>query len=315
MEGVLATQEPTSPGEAPTAPTDPPVQEKTLDRDAGQVMAQSDETSLLAKTGDLAQAERADATLPDAAATDDPHLEIHPHRLVEAILFAAESAMPPAKIAVLMGVGDAREVRKHVQKLNDEYDSHGFSFRIQEVAGGFQMLTLPAYNPWLKKLMRARQETRLSPAALETLAILAYKQPCTRADVEAIRGVAAGELINRLRELNLVKIVGRAEDLGRPLLYGTTKHFLEIFGLPSLEELPQVEALRGGNTDDTVRESATMQTAALANEVMDGRHAVEPMLDVPPAPVEAVAGAGRAMDDGGSAAPVAAPVENEPEQM
>jgi segregation and condensation protein B len=110
------------------------------------------------------------------------------------------------------------------------------------------MLTLPAYNTWLTKLLRARDETKLSQAAMETLAIVAYKQPVTRADVEAIRGVAAGDMLNRLREMNLVKIVGRAEDLGRPLLYGTTRNFLEVFGLGSLEDLPQVEVLRSGSS-------------------------------------------------------------------
>ena len=102
---------------------------------------------------------------------------------------------------------------------------------------------MPAYNAWLSKVLRARTETKLSPAAMETLAIIAYKQPVLRADIEAIRGVAAGDLINRLREMNLVKIVGRAEVLGRPMLYGTTKKFLEVFGLASLDELPQVEEL------------------------------------------------------------------------
>ena len=106
------------------------------------------------------------------------------------------------------------------------------------------MLTLPAYNTWLTKLVRTRNDARLSPAALETLAIVAYKQPVLRAEIEDIRGVQCGEVINRLREMNLVKIVGRAEDLGRPMLYGTTKRFLEVFGLASLEDLPQVEQLK-----------------------------------------------------------------------
>lgn len=176
---------------------------------------------------------------------DEP-IEIHPHRVVEAILFASDSPMPPAKIAQVLGVGNAREVRKHVAELNRQYAEWGLSFRVEEIAGGYQMLTLPAYNTWLAKLLRARQETRLSQAAMETLAIVAYKQPCTRADIEVVRGVAAGDMLNRLREMNLVKIIGRAEDLGRPLLYGTTKRFLEVFGLPSLEDLPQVEALASG---------------------------------------------------------------------
>jgi segregation and condensation protein B len=165
------------------------------------------------------------------------------HRIVEAILFASDVPLPPAKIATILGVGNARDVRNHVDALNAQYVDWALSFRIEEIAGGYQMMTLPAYNTWLAKLLRTRQETRLSPAALETLAIVAYKQPCTRADIEAIRGVAAGDLLNRLREMNLVRIVGRAEDLGRPLLYGTTKRFLQFFGLPSLEDLPQVEAL------------------------------------------------------------------------
>lgn len=183
----------------------------------------------------------------EAARPDTPSAaEISPRQVVEAILLSADSPLPAAKIAQVLGVGDARDVRKHIQALNDFYGLHGCSFRIEEIAGGYQILTLPQYNTWLVKLLRARQETKLSPAAMETLAVIAYKQPCTRADIESVRGVAAGEMLNRLRELNLVKVVGRAEDLGRPLLYGTTRRFLEVFGLASLEDLPQVEVLRGG---------------------------------------------------------------------
>jgi segregation and condensation protein B len=106
------------------------------------------------------------------------------------------------------------------------------------------MLTLSPYNRWLGKLLRARSDSKLSPAALETLAVIAYKQPVIRADIEAIRGVAAGEMIRGLMYKGLVKIVGRAEVLGRPMLYGTTKKFLEIFGLNSLKDLPKVEELK-----------------------------------------------------------------------
>jgi segregation and condensation protein B len=140
------------------------------------------------------------------------------------------------------------------------------------------MLTLPAYNHWLAKLLRSRQESKLSSAALETLAIVAYKQPCTRADVEAVRGVAVGDMLNRLREMNLVKIVGRAEDLGRPMLYGTTRKFLEVFGLPSLEELPQVEALGVGPKPAR----ASISQAAAAEEVEAA--GVEQDIDAPSGP-------------------------------
>lgn len=163
--------------------------------------------------------------------------------IVEAILFAADAPLPASKITEIAGANNAREVKKDIAALNEVYEQRGAAFRIEEIAGGYQMLTLPAYNKWLSKLLRARQEAKLSQAALETLAIVAYKQPILRADVEAIRGVAAGEVLNRLRELNLIKIVGRADDVGRPLLYGTTKRFLEVFGLGSLEDLPNAEEL------------------------------------------------------------------------
>jgi len=106
------------------------------------------------------------------------------------------------------------------------------------------MLTLPVYNNWVKKLQKARGETRLSGAALETLAIVAYKQPVLRADIEVVRGVAVGDMLVRLRDMNLVRIVGRAEEIGRPLLYGTTPHFLEVFGLGSLKDLPKIDPQR-----------------------------------------------------------------------
>ena len=106
------------------------------------------------------------------------------------------------------------------------------------------MLTLGAYDSWLRKMLKARSDSKLSPAAMETLAIIAYKQPVIRVDIEAIRGVAVGEVIRSLMYKGLVKIVGRAEILGRPMLYGTTKKFLEVFGLHSLKDLPKAEELK-----------------------------------------------------------------------
>jgi segregation and condensation protein B len=180
------------------------------------------------------------ATLPGAL---DNAVDVTTESTVEAILFATDAPLSAKKIAQILGAGDARDVKKHIAALNAQYAATGRSFRIEEIAKGYQMLTVPAYNNWLRQVLRVRDETKLSPAAMETLAIIAYKQPILRADVEAIRGVACGEVINRLREMNLVKIVGRAEELGRPLLYGTTSRFLEVFGLGSLEDLPNVEEL------------------------------------------------------------------------
>lgn len=188
----------------------------------------------------------ADATSPVHASPEGAAPEVTPRQIIEALLLATDSPLAPARIAQILGVGDARSVRQHIAALNEQYEQSAASFRIEEIAGGYQMLTLPVFNTWLAKLLKARQDARLSGAAMETLAVIAYKQPATRADIEAIRGVAAGEVLNRLREMNLVKIVGRAEDLGRPLLYGTTKRFLEVFGLANLEDLPKVDSLREG---------------------------------------------------------------------
>ncbi|NOX57829.1 MAG: SMC-Scp complex subunit ScpB [Planctomycetes bacterium] len=169
--------------------------------------------------------------------------ECTPESIVEAILFATDSPIPAQKIAQILGVGNAGDVKQHIERLNGHYAETGRSFRIDNIAKGYQMLTLPMYNNWLSKVLRLRSETKLTGAALEALAIIAYKQPVLRVDVESIRGVACGDMINRLREMNLVKIVGRAEELGRPMLYGTTKRFLEVFGLASLDDLPNTEEL------------------------------------------------------------------------
>ncbi len=161
--------------------------------------------------------------------------------VVEALLFSTDSALPAGKIAQLLGVGDGNDVKRYIDVLNERYEQCGASFRIQPIAKGYRMHTLPAYDAWVGKLVKSRAESRLSTAALETLAIVAYKQPVMRADVEAIRGVAVGDMLVRLRDMKLVKIAGRAEEIGRPLLYGTTKRFLEVFGLKSLADLPKID--------------------------------------------------------------------------
>ncbi|MCK4658358.1 MAG: SMC-Scp complex subunit ScpB [Phycisphaerae bacterium] len=185
----------------------------------------------------------ADQAMGEPTEPEAPAPEITVESVVEALLFATDSPLPASKIAQLIGVGDARDVKKHICALNEQYEQNGNAFRIEAIAKGYQMLTLPAYNGWVGKLLKVRDQSKLSAAAMETLAIVAYKQPLLRADAEAIRGVACGEMLNKLREMNLVKIVGRAEEPGRPMLYGTTNHFLEVFGLSGLADLPSVESL------------------------------------------------------------------------
>ncbi len=163
--------------------------------------------------------------------------------VTEAVLFASDEPLSAERLADIVGTS-VKQIRTYIKNLNDKYQANNNAFGIEQIAGGYQMLTLSPYNHWLKKLLRVRSDSKLSPAALETLAIIAYKQPVIRADIEAIRGVAVGEIARSLMYKGLVKIVGRAEVLGRPMLYGTTKKFLEVFGLNSLKDLPKIEELK-----------------------------------------------------------------------
>lgn len=162
--------------------------------------------------------------------------------LLEALLLSTHHPLTAGRLAEVMGLGATKPVRQAIKQLNTDYESTGRSFRIEQVAGGFQILTLPHFGEPLKKLHQKEADAKLTKAALETLAIIAYKQPVLRADVEAIRGCACGETIRSLMEKHLVKIAGRAEEPGRPILYGTTKRFLELFGLNSTKDLPQPES-------------------------------------------------------------------------
>ena len=176
--------------------------------------------------------------------------------VVEAILFASDSSLPASKIAAIAEL-PPRDVKEAVEQLNDRYEQARCAFRIESIAGGYQMMTLPEYHDILKRLLSTKKDNRLTQAALETLAIVAYRQPILRADIEAIRGVACGEMLRSLLEKQLVKIVGRAEVIGRPMLYGTTRRFLEIFGLSRLEDLPRVEELRSGADSGTQQPADT----------------------------------------------------------
>lgn len=169
--------------------------------------------------------------------------DITTESVTEAVLFASDEPLSAERLAKIVETS-VKQINQHIKNLNEKYKEQNNAFTIEQIAGGFQMLTLSQYNHWLKKLLHTRSDSKLSPAALETLAIIAYKQPIIRADIEAIRGVAAGEMIRSLCYKGLVKIVGRAEVLGRPMLYGTTKKFLEIFGLNSLKDLPKIEELK-----------------------------------------------------------------------
>ena len=185
-----------------------------------------------------------DQDAPRVQSVDPPAKELEPRAVIEALLFASDAPLSAARLAELLGAGTVLQVRLYIADLNQHYACTGASFRIESIARGYQMLTLPAFRPWLAKLEKQRSQTRLSEAALETLSIVAYKQPIIRADIEAIRGVACGDVLNRLRDMKVVRVVGRAEVVGRPILYGTTRKFLDVFGLADLDDLPPMEALK-----------------------------------------------------------------------
>lgn len=174
-----------------------------------------------------------------------PELAARARAALEAMLFSSTEPVTARRLADAMTDFelDTRSVRKLALELADDYARTPRGLIIEEVAGGFQMLTHPDHADCVSRLLGGTAHAKLSQAALETLAVVAYKQPVTRADIESIRGVQAGPLLRTLLQKSLVRIVGRAELLGRPLLYGTTRKFLEHFGLKSLNELPRVEEL------------------------------------------------------------------------
>ena len=174
-------------------------------------------------------------------AADGPFARFDRLARTEAILFLAREPLPSRKLAQLADLTDGTEARTLVRDLNKLYDPQGCAFRVVEVAGGFQLMSRPQFSPWLRRLHSVPLEVRLSGPALETLAVVAYRQPVLRAAVEVIRGVQCGEILRQLMERDLVKIAGRSEDLGRPFLYGTTKQFLRVFGLRAIDELPRQE--------------------------------------------------------------------------
>ena len=179
-------------------------------------------------------------------------------QVVEALLFSGQKPLTTRELAsAIKGAGDAdellpnefarvkeAEVAAALEQLKIEYIEQGRAFQLMEKAEGWQLVSDPAYASWVRQLFPAAKPARLTPPSLETLAIIAYRQPITRADVEAVRGVAVDGVLQSLMERGLVKIAGRAEVPGRPLLYETTQFFLEHFGLRDLDELPNAEELR-----------------------------------------------------------------------
>lgn len=171
--------------------------------------------------------------------------------IIEALLFVSDSSLTIDRIKSVLALNNTKEIREALSALSDEYEARKGGFYLREVAGGYQIRTRPEYTKWIKLLIRTKP-VRISKAALETLAIIAYKQPIIRSDIEHIRGVDCGGIVRMLLERKLIRILGRKEIPGRPLIYATTKQFLEIFDLKDLKELPTTEEIEKlGNMADT----------------------------------------------------------------
>ena len=169
---------------------------------------------------------------------------------LEAALFLAKEPVPSRRLAQLADIADASRVRALLRDLNQRYLADNSAFGVVEVAGGYQLRTRPEFASWLFRLQEVPVEVRLSPAAMETLAIIAYRQPILRAKIEEIRGVQSGEMLRQLLEMDLIRVAGRVDEPGRPFLYGTTKRFLQVFGLVKIDDLPQSDELSQENADE-----------------------------------------------------------------
>lgn len=192
--------------------------------------------------------------------------------IIESLVFVSETPLSLNRLKAILGDVDLRDIRLALAELKGEYEDRQGGFALQEVAGGFQFRTRSDYSDWIKKLLKP-SPTRLSRAALETLAIIAYKQPIIRADVEHIRGVDSGGVLRLLLEKKLIRVLGRKDIPGRPMIYGTTKDFLEIFNLKDLSELPspkEITSLGSPDRDEARDEAMDAEDVNTLAELSEG---------------------------------------------
>jgi segregation and condensation protein B len=201
--------------------------------------------------------------------------------IIESLLFVADEPLSVAKLKVVLETADTNEIKTALHSLADRYEARGGGFGLAEVAGGWQLRTRPEYHEWIKRLLQPSPQ-RLSKAALETLAIVAYNQPIIRADVEHIRGVDCGGILRQLLERKLIRVLGRKEIAGRPLIYATSKLFLELFDLKDLKDLPtprEIEEMSAAD-DGTSNQRVDTDTASLLDEALVGTtDAVDGLMD------------------------------------
>lgn len=201
-------------------------------------------------------------------------------RIVEALLFVSDDPLTTQRIADILGC-EKRDATRLVRELAEKYDSNGRAVSIREVAGGYQLRTKEDLAPWIRKFLAARP-VRLSRAALEVLAVVAYRQPLTRQEIESIRGVDCSAVLQSLLERKLVKMMGRKDVPGRPIIYGTTRQFMEHFNLSSLTELPTLKEFAeppGGHARPEGAASEEGEEAGEGAVVREGEALAEPKND------------------------------------
>ncbi len=210
-------------------------------------------------------------TITEQTPQESNQQDRHVKGVIEALLFVNEKPVTIEQIKRVLGALNAAEVKQALQSLSDEHEARQSGMKIMEIAGGYQMLSNPGYVSYIRDFYKTKHKEKLSKPALETLAIIAYKQPVTRTDVELIRGVNSDGVIAHLLTKELIKPVGRKDVPGRPFLYGTTRQFLEYFGLKSLEDLPTLEEFPG-------------LTAPAQDDTGEGQPSVEPTVEEQIAP-------------------------------
>ena len=215
----------------------------TDSENAERLSIHSDESDAVLPDDSAVITDEPEAPHPLTVRSDEPTTDIThvgtPLSRLEAVLFLAKEPWNTRRLAQYAQIEDGSQVRRLIGELNESYRARQYPFRILGAAGGYQLMTRPQFGEWLRKIHRKHYaQLNLSPTALETLAIIAYNQPVLRVDIEAVRGFQCSEMLHSLMERNLVRIVARSDDLGRPYLYGTTKKFLAVYGLNSLDELP-----------------------------------------------------------------------------
>ncbi|HBA60236.1 MAG TPA: SMC-Scp complex subunit ScpB [Elusimicrobia bacterium] len=218
-------------------------------------------------------------------------------KVLETLLFITDAPLPVSRLAQLCEIKNTERLNAALTELRTQYDSEGRTLQVMQVAGGWQLATRPEHGIWVRKLYHNKMTVRLTQAALETLCIIAYKQPLTRAEVEAIRGVEVIGPLETLSQRKLITVVGRRETIGRPILYGTTSEFLRQFGLNSLDDLPKLETFNISNPALTVQ--------SMAVDLVEEDSLIEPVAEGTPPPDPAQAAAAPAETAAAAEAPVA----------